>query len=122
MGDPPSESLGLRDAEEVCLESAAGPGRAQRGLLPGVGQGEPRGEKHVFRSMLVECVSGVTITATPVPSLSRGGVCEAVMVHTSCRERSTTHSAVSLLGLGVCGGQRACRVTRDPEEPNAPGV
>lgn len=124
MGDPPSESLGLREAEEVCLERPVGPGREQRGLLPGVGQGEPRGEKHVFSSTLGERVSGVTVTATPVPSLSRGGVCEAeaVMVLTSCSERSTTHSAAPLLGLGVWGGQRACRVTRDPEEPNAPGV
>lgn len=91
-------------------------------MLPAVGQGEPRGEKRVFRSTLGERVSGVTTTATPVPSLSRGGVCEVVMVHTSCRERSTTHSALSRLGLGAGGGQRACRAARDPEEPDAPGV
>lgn len=123
-GDPPSESLGLREAEDVCLERAVGPGRAQKGLLPGAGQGEPRGEKRVFSSPLGEHVSEVTATATPVPSLSRGGVCvcEAEMVFTSSRERSTTHSGTPLLGLGVCGGQRACGVARDPEEPNAPGV
>ena len=91
----------------------------QKGLLPS--EGEVRAEKHVFSSVCGEHVSGDTNTVTFDPSLSRGGgVCEAVMVLTSCRERSTTHSATSLCRLGVCRGKRVCVAVSKPGEAGAP--